>query len=173
METKNLKNKKEFFISPTSPFHFDGTFHKPSHFPYKLDDWETGKYWQAVRIDKKLFGLKIENKGKAQKPKIKVSVFYDKGVSDKEIENIKQEIIWRFDLNADLKEFNKLAKNDKRFYPIFKKWLGMRNSSAHNLYELLIIAVLLQNATVRRTVQMTNVLLDNYGTRLKFDGKDI
>jgi 3-methyladenine DNA glycosylase/8-oxoguanine DNA glycosylase len=173
METKVLKNEKEFFISPTSPFHFDGTFHKPSHYPDKLTDWETGKYWQAIRIGKRLFGLKIENNGKTQKPKIKISVFYDGKISDGELEKIRQEIIWRFDLDADLKEFNKLAKGDKRFYPIFKKWLGMRNSSAHNLYELLIIAVLLQNATVRRTVQMTNVLLDNYGTRLKFDGKDI
>ncbi len=173
METKILNNKKELFIFPSSPFHFDGTFHKPSHYPDKLDDWESGKYWQAIRIGKRLFGLKIENKGEAQKPKIKVSIFYDKSISERELENIKQEIIWRFDLDADLKEFNKLAKSDKRFYPIFKKWLGMRNSSAHNLYELLIIAVLLQNATVRRTVQMTNILLDNFGTKLKFDNKEI
>jgi len=27
MKGKNLTNKKEFFISPTSPFHFDGTFY--------------------------------------------------------------------------------------------------------------------------------------------------
>ena len=173
MKYQALKNKKKFFISPSSPFHFDGTFHKPSHFHDKLGDWESGKYWQSIRIGKRLFGLKIENKGETQKAKIKVSVFYGKNISDGELEKIKREIIWRFDLDADLKEFNKLAKSDKRFYPIFKKWLGMRNSSAHNLYELLIIAVLLQNATVRRTVQMTNVLLDNYGTRLKFDGKDI
>jgi 3-methyladenine DNA glycosylase/8-oxoguanine DNA glycosylase len=173
MKSQVLKNKKEFFISPSSPFHFDGTFHKPSHYPDRLDDWESGKYWQAIRIGKRLFGLKIENKGETQKPKIKVSVFHDNKISESELEKIKREIIWRFDLDADLKEFNKLAKSDKRFYPIFKKWLGMRNSSAHNLYELLIIAVLLQNATVRRTVQMTNVLLDNYGAKLKFDGKDI
>jgi 3-methyladenine DNA glycosylase/8-oxoguanine DNA glycosylase len=173
MKTNILKNKKELFIFPTSPFHFDGTFHKPSHYPDKLSDWESGKYWQTIRIGKRLFGLEIENKGKTQKPKIKVSVFYENKISKNEVEKIKQEIIWRFDLNADLKEFNKLAKSDKRFYPIFKKWLGMRNSSAHNLYELLIIAVLLQNATVRRTVQMTNNLLDKYGMKVKFDGKDI
>lgn len=173
MKSKILKNKKELFIFPTLPFHFDGTFHKPSHFPDKLSDWENGKYWQTIRIGKRLFGLKIENKGEAQKPKIKVSIFYDKSISDEEVENIKNEIIWRFDLNADLREFNKLAKSDKRFYPIFKKWFGMRNSSAHNLYELLIIAVVLQNATVRRTVQMMTALLDNYGTKLSFDKKDI
>lgn len=173
MKSQVLKNKKAFFISPSSPFHFDGTFHKPSHFPDKLSDWESDKYWQAIRIGKRLFGLKIENKDYMQKPKIKVSVFYDKDITDKEIESIKQEIIWRFDLGADLKEFNKLAKNDKRFYPIFRKWLGMRNSSAHNLYELLVVAVVLQNATVKRTVQMMNALLDNYGTKLKFDGREI
>jgi len=174
-KTKILKNKKEFFIFPTSPFHFDGTFHKPSHFPIpnKLDDWESGKYWQTIRIGTRLFGLKIENKSETQKPKIKVSVFYDKDITDKEIESIKQEIIWRFDLNVDLKEFNNLVKNDKRFYPILKKWLGTRNSSAFNLYELLVIAVLLQNATAKRTTQMMNILLDNYGTRLKFDDKEI
>ena len=173
MKVQSLKHKREFFIFPSSPFHFDGTFHKPSHYPDKLEDWEPGKHWQAIRIGKRLLGLKIENKGKTLRPKIKVSVFYDNKISKGELEKIKQEIIWRFDLNADLKEFNKLAKSDKRFYPVFKKWLGMRNSSAHNLYELLIIAVLLQNATVRRTVQMTNVLLNNYGTKLKFDGREI
>jgi N-glycosylase/DNA lyase len=173
METKILESKKEFFISPTSPFHFDGTFHKPSHYPDKLDDWEPGKYWQAIRIGKRPFGIKIENKGTLMKPKIKVSVFYDKEISEGELEQVKEEIIWRFDLNADLSEFNQLAKSDKRFYPVFKKWLGMRVSSAHSLYELLTIAVLLQNATIRRTVQMTNTLLDKYGTRLKFDNKEI
>lgn len=173
MKSQVLKDKKEFLIFPTAPFHFDGTFHKPSHFPDKLDDWEPGTYWQAIRIDKRVFGLRIENKGTTQEPKIKVSVFYDKTISDKEIESIKEEIIWRFDLNADLREFNKLAKSDKRFYPVFKKWVGMRSSSAHNLYELLIVAVVLQNATVRRTVQMMNALLENYGTKLKFDSKEI
>jgi len=172
MKTQLLKNKIDFFISPSSPFHFDGTFHKPSHFPDKLSDWESGKYWQTIRIGKKLFGLKVENRGESSKPKIKVTVFYD-DISDKEIENIKNEIIWRFDLRADLKEFNKLTKSDRRFYPIFKKWIGMRNSSAHNLYELLIVAVVLQNATVRRTVQMMTALLDNYGTKVNFDDKEI
>lgn len=168
-----LDKKKTFLIHPTAPFHFDGTFHKPSHFPDKLGDWKSGKYWQGIRIGNKLFGLKIEDKGSVQKPKLKVSVFYKGSISDKEIETVKQEVVWRFDLEVDLKEFNKLARKDKRFYPIFKKWLGMRNSSSHDLYESLIVAIVLQNATVRRTVQMMNALLDNYGTKLKFDGKEI
>jgi len=166
---KELKNKKIFYITPTQPFHFDGTFHKPSHFPDTLSDWEKGKYWQTIRVDKKIFGIKIEDK----KPKLKITVFYDGKISDKEIDFIKQELIFRFDFNKDLNEFNKLAKKDKRFYPVFKKWIGMRNSSAHDLYGLLIISIFLQNATVRRTVQMMEAMLKSYGTKLKFDNKEI
>ncbi len=170
---KVLKNRSVFTITPTAPFHFDGTFHKPSHFPTKLNYWKSGKYWQAIRIGKKLFGIKIEDRGEKQKPKIRISVFSNKKISDTDLEIIQQEIIWRFDLDADLKKFNALAKKDKRFSPVFKKWTGMRNSSAQNLYELLIVSIVLQNATVRRTVQMTDALLKEYGTKLVFDGREI
>jgi len=173
LKTIKLNNTKVFEITPTSPFHFDGTFHKPSHFPDKLTNWEEGRYWQTIRVHERIFGLKIENQGQTSKPKLKVTIFYDKDISKEELKFIKYEIIWRFDLNADLSEFNKLAEKDKRFYPVFKKWLGMRNSSAHNLYELLIIAVLLQNATISRTVQMTDALLENYGERVTFDRKTL
>jgi len=81
MQTKILNNKRQFIIIPTSPFHFNGTFHKPSHFPDNLSAWESNTYWQTIRIDKKIFGIKIENKGKLKKPKVKVSIFYDNSIS--------------------------------------------------------------------------------------------
>jgi N-glycosylase/DNA lyase len=49
----------------------------------------------------------------------------------------------------------------------------MRVPSLQGLYESLIITVVLQNATVRRTVQMMNALLDNYGILCLFDDKEI
>ena len=78
MKIQVLKNKKELFIFPTSPFHFNGTFHKPSHFPDKLSDWESGKYWQTIRIGKRLFGLKIENKEDTQNQKLRFQFFMTK-----------------------------------------------------------------------------------------------
>ena len=174
MKIKTLSHKRNLFIMPTSPFNFDGTFHKPSHFPnnLKLDDWVPGKYWQVLRLNKKLYGLKIEDNGTA-KPKLKISIYSEKNLDDTKLEALKQEIIWRFELNANLNEFNELAKKDKRFYPVFKKWSGMRNSSQHNLYELLTIAIVLQNATVRRSQQMLDTLLGKYGTKIKFDNKEL
>lgn len=170
-----LPNKKEFFLFPTPPFHFDGTFYKPSHFPnkLKLDDWVPNTYWQGLRLGKKLYGLKIENAGTVVHPKLKAAIYSDKNFTQAEVEELRQEIAWRFELDRDLKEFDALAKKDKRFSPIFKKWLGMRNASQYTLYELLIIAIVLQNATVRRSQQMLDALLGKFGTKLEFARKEL
>lgn len=49
----------------------------------------------------------------------------------------------------------------------------MRPGHPSSLYEYLIIGIVLQNATVRRSVQMFKALLENYGTLLEFDGKKL
>lgn len=42
-----------------------------------------------------------------------------------------------------------------------------------SLYEYLVIAIVLQNATVSRSVQMLQALLDRYGSTLGFDGREL
>ncbi len=170
-----LNKKRTFVAYPKAPFHFDGTFHKPSHFPnnLKLEDWQPGKYWQTLRLGENLYAFLAENKRTTTKPKIKITVYSDKNFSKEELEKIKREFNWRFELEIDLREFGELAKKDKRFYPIFKKWLGMRNTSKNTLYELLIIAIVLQNATVRRSQQMLDALLAKFGTKVLFNHKEL
>jgi hypothetical protein len=47
----------------------------------------------------------------------------------------------------------------------------MRPGHPGSLYEYLIIGVVLQNATVKRSVQMFQNLLINFGDVLEFDNK--
>jgi len=56
---------------------------------------------------------------------------------------------------------------------VFQRWRGMRDSCFNSIYELLVIAIVLQNATVRRTVQMMRALLEAFGTKLTFDSKTL
>jgi 3-methyladenine DNA glycosylase/8-oxoguanine DNA glycosylase len=49
----------------------------------------------------------------------------------------------------------------------------MRPLTCNSLYEYLIIAIVLQNATVRRSVQMMQALFNAYGTPLSYDGKTL
>ena len=92
MKTLTLKNVKEFFINPNSPFNFDGTFHKPSHFPnnLKLDDWKAGEYCQTLRIGNDLFAIIIKNKGTLLKPKLEVAVYSQVLLDEDYLEKIKQ-----------------------------------------------------------------------------------
>ncbi|RPI26812.1 MAG: hypothetical protein EHM70_18540 [Chloroflexota bacterium] len=62
---------------------------------------------------------------------------------------------------------------DPELCPILAKWRGMRPLNYSSLYEYLMIAIVLQNATVRRSVNMMQVLLETYGTLLSFDGKEL
>jgi 3-methyladenine DNA glycosylase/8-oxoguanine DNA glycosylase len=49
----------------------------------------------------------------------------------------------------------------------------MRPMHLGSLYEYLVIAIVLQNATVRRSVQMLQALFERYGTLLRFDRRQL
>ena len=70
-----LKKKKSFIVKPKAPYNFDATIFKPSHYPSPLEFYETGKYWFTMRFVKKIFGIKLENKGTVRDPSIKVTVY--------------------------------------------------------------------------------------------------
>ena len=164
-----LTRRSTFTVRPSAPFHFDATFHKPSNFPAPLTAWEPGRYWQTIRIEGRLLGLRVENLGTSARPSIRIVVFHDGGFEDGTKRELRDELAWRFHLDADLREFDRRMRVDARFAPVFRRWRGMRGSNPYTLYELMIVGALLQNATVRRTVQMTEALLHAFGTQVRFD----
>jgi len=169
-----LKKRASFTLFPIAPFNFDATVFKPDHFPTPDHIWEKGKYWQTMRVDNKVIGFKLENQGTIKKPKVKITLYTEKSLSPKEKQEVVNKISYQFGFNEDLNEFFKKFRNDKLLDPSFRKLLGMRvNSGEIGLYTMLMVYIVLQNATVRRTVQMMNALLENYGKKVKFDGKEI
>jgi 3-methyladenine DNA glycosylase/8-oxoguanine DNA glycosylase len=168
-----LKKTSTIKITPKPPFHFDSTFHKPSHFPSSIITWEQGTSWQTWLWQNKKLGLKFINKGTTDKPKLLVEI-YSKSTPDNEIiKSLQKEIVYRYNLDLDLNDFYKKFKNDKILGPIIKKWRGMRPGHQNSLYEYIIIGIVLQNATVKRSVQMLQSLLENYGKQLEFDNKKL
>lgn len=113
-------------------------------------------------------GTVFENSGTAKNPKVTVKVFSDKKLSDDLLENIKGEIIWRYNLDLGLSQFYQDAGDDPLLKPIIKRFYGLRPMHHGSLYEYLIIAIVLQNAPVRRSVYMMQTLFENYGSQLEF-----
>ncbi len=170
-----LKYKKTIEIIPTKPFHFDSTFFKPGHFPSNDMKWAErgGKRWQTMLFWRERLGMVFENAGTTKNPKVKVAIYSQKKLSSEFIGSVKNEVIWRYNLNLDLSGFYKDLGKDPLLKPIIKKFRGLRPMCPGSLYEYLIIAIVLQNAPVRRSVYMMQALFENYGTLLEFAGQKL
>lgn len=166
-----LKYKTSVIIFPNPPYSFDATIHKPSHFPSSDNEWVKGKYWITMVWQDKILGLKLEGKGTRSKPKVKVTVYSEKPLSKEFVSSLIPELKYRFNTEGDVSEFVQASKNDKVLAPLIKKWGAMKPVAANSLYETLIIYVVLQNATVRRTHQMLENLFNRFGKKVKFDDK--
>lgn len=164
-----LKLQKTIRIKPTKPFAFDPTFHKPGHFTSGDNLWKPGVRWQTWNWNGLPLGIKFINKGTIGNPLIEIKIYSDKKLA--EIEDLIEEIKYRYNLDLDLSDFYKTFNKDKFLSPIVRKWRGMRPGHPSSLYEYLIIGIVLQNASVRRSVQMFKALLENYGKLFEFDRK--
>ena len=168
---RQLKHKRVIEIEPTAPFNFDTTFHKPDHFPTSDNAWEPGVRWQTMLWQGKCLGLKFENRGTIAQPCVRLSIWSKQKLNRALVDGLITEITFRYNLQLDLAEFNRRFRADPQLGPIIRKWRGMRTFSAGSLYEYLIIAIMLQNCTVRRSVNMMQALYEKYGAVLKFDAR--
>lgn len=174
MQSITKLNQEEVVeIKPTSPFAFDPTFHKPDHFTSGDNYWEKEIRWQTWNFKGNCLGIKFENKGTIGNPKIAVHIYSQELLPKDLIDGLISELKYSYNLNLDLSNFYIKFKDDKILGPIIKKWRGMRPGHPSSLYEYLIIGIVLQNATVRRSIQMFKALLENYGTPLEFDDKKL
>jgi len=114
-------------------------------------------------------GLIYENAGTKLKPKVRVRIFSNKSLTKDFLASLKQEIIWRFNLDLDLADFYKDVSKDLLLSPIIKKFSGLRPMHYGSLYEYLIIDIMLQNTVIRRSVSMLQSLFERYGDLLEYD----
>lgn len=172
MNKDQLIKQVTVYIEPTKPFCFEGTFFKPSHFPSKLVIYDGNKLYQAIEVGKHVFGIEIFGSG-PNSQKVGVGIYSKKAVSDSLKEAIKRELATRYNLDGDAGDFIKEYENDSLLSEPIKRWGGMRPSVAYSLYGFLMVATMLQNTTIKRTVQMMDALLGKYGKKLVFAGKEV
>jgi 3-methyladenine DNA glycosylase/8-oxoguanine DNA glycosylase len=168
-----LKAKHVIELYPAAPFDFDATLYNPSHFPTADHEWQPGIRWQTLLWQKQRLGLKFENQGTVDRPKITLSIWSKEKLDRQFVKGLTDEITYRYNLQLDLAEFNRRFEHDPHMGPIIDRWRGMRPLNYSSLYEYLIIAIVLQNATVRRTVQMMQALYERYGTWMAYDDKKL
>lgn len=170
-----MKKLKRIFtetIKPKPPFNFEASY-KPSHFETPLESYDKGKYWFTMRFLNKIFGIKMWSIGTVNKSKVKIEIYSNSNLNKDEKKELLKELNWRFCFDEDITDFIKLAKKDKILKKTLKYVYGMRECSLNSMYELLVISLVLQNTNVKRTRTMLKNLLERYGSKVKFDNKEL
>lgn len=169
---KEFQLQKIARLGPRGPFHFEGTLHKPSHFPAPVDVFSDGAFHFALRQGSRTFGIRLRPAASSTDP-LNMEVYSDCEVADREVDALSSEVYFRFGMGLDLSDFFRLAAQDDLLAAVVDRWRGMRPSCAFSLYELLCITILLQNTRISRTVSMMRSLLDCYGEEISFAGVNL
>ncbi len=161
-------------IKPSAPFNFIATVFKPSHYKSAIVKFKDEKSYQILRVGRALFGIVLSDSSKSKEyPEVTVTVFARPGTKVEQAtkEQITQEIRYRYNMDGDILEFLKSYGKDPQISGPIKRLYGMRPSCAYSLYEFLMITTMLQNTVVRRSVSMTEAMLNAFGKKVLFGGQ--
>lgn len=76
-------------------------------------------------------------------------------------------------LKEDIRQFYALAEHDLLVKSLVEDLYGMRRTQRPDIFPMLVLAVTLQMASIRRSDQMMNLLIKEYGEKITFDGKEV
>lgn len=169
----SLAQSKSLSLVPLPPYNFDANFHIPSHYPSSDTAREEGNCWSTMLWEGKALGLRFKNKGTTVRPRVGLTIFSKRRLTQGYVDGAVSEIRWRFNFDQDISEFTRRYAGDPHLRGPTKRWKGMKPIAANSLYESLMIYLTLQNATVRRTVQMLENLFRRFGQMVLFDGRSL
>jgi len=120
-----------------------------------------------------MHGLKLESTGTVKKPEVLCGVFsHEKLYGDKKRE-LASLISWMLSLKEDIRPFYALARHDPLVKVLVEDLYGMRRTRRPDIFPMLILAVTLQMTPIKRSDQMMNLLIKEYGEEVTFDNKRI
>jgi 3-methyladenine DNA glycosylase/8-oxoguanine DNA glycosylase len=176
MLISDLPCSTAFKLRAIPPYDFSLTVHKLAGWslltPFEI--FEDGTLWTGMRQNSgKMFGLRLRSEGTVEKPEISCTVFSRKKMSVKKRKVLSEMAAWMLSTNEDLREFYALAEHDLLVKSLVGDLYGMRRTKRPDIFPRLVLAVTLQMAPIRRSDQMMNLLIKEYGEKIAFDGKEV
>ncbi len=165
-----LPASRSILLRPRAPYHFDANLRKPSHFPSSDTAWTPGTLRTTMFWGDEPLGLRFRNRGTPWRPRIYLTVYSRAALPEDGFRRVAEEVRWRFNLDQDIATFCRCYRDNRALGPAVRRWRGMKPVAANSLYETLMVYVVLQNAVVRRSIQMLEALFQRFGSRAAFDG---
>jgi 3-methyladenine DNA glycosylase/8-oxoguanine DNA glycosylase len=167
------KHHVEFSAVP--PYNFELTVHKPAGWWWSTPNevFQNGILWTTARLNSRLYGFRLNAAGNMRKPVVSCAIFSNRSMNSQEKDDITQTVERALGVKEDLSEFYVMTSKDKILRELVKDLYGMRTMAWPELFPALILAVTLQMAPMKRSNQMMELLIKNFGDEICFDGKTI
>ena len=176
MLTIELPYSTTFRLRAVPPYDLLLTVRKPARWSFltPFEKFEDGTLWTGMRLTSgKIFGLKLRSEGTVERPRISCEVFSRKELRAEEEEALLNIITWMLSLEEDIREFYALAERDILVKSLVEDLYGMRRTKRPDIFPRLVLAVTLQMAPIRRSEQMMELLIKNYGVKIRFDSREV
>jgi 3-methyladenine DNA glycosylase/8-oxoguanine DNA glycosylase len=170
-----LRHESKFVITPLAPFNFKLTMKKPAGWSlFNADEiYEDGTFWTATRLQGRLVGLRLRSVGKVEKPRINVTTFTSVRLTEEEVIGIEKSLGTLIGADQNLNDFYDMARNDDILRHTIEDLYGMHDTQSAYLFNSVVLSICLQMAKLDRSSKMMASINRLYGTRVKFDGKEI
>lgn len=169
-----MKKSLEFNLAPVAPYNFELTVRKWAGWywltPFEV--YEKGTLWTGTRLNSRPLGLKLKSLGTVEKPKIEIQVI-GQPLSKKQQRSLVKFLKDALAVDQNLSEFYALCEKYPVLRQVKKDLYGMHTATDPNLFNGAVLSITLQMAPTKRSLKMLYDLFENYGEKLRFDGKEV
>lgn len=175
LDRLELREVVELELEGVAPYDFELTIHKPAGWDWltPFEAYSEGTVWTGMRVADRPVGLRVTSVGAVERPKVKVTVYSDDELSEREEKMVSDRVSFCLKIGEDIADFYVLAESHPVLGPIKDDLYGMRDTPRPDVFCGSILAVTLQMAPIKRSSQMRRDLYQAYGDRLSFDGRTI
>jgi DNA-3-methyladenine glycosylase II len=160
-----------FSLTIPAPFDFALTVAKPAGWPWSTpkEQFAEGTLWTGIRIRGIPAGLVLRATG----DRVRVRAFTEARLAKGDRDELREIVRYGLGAHEDLEGFYTFAERD----PVLKRAVadhpGMRIGHLEDVFDGVILAILLQMAPIARSEQMMDRVLEEFGTRIVFDGREV
>jgi DNA-3-methyladenine glycosylase II len=160
----------ELIIKPLPPFNFSFSAWIFSDGDPRVQRYEGGVYWHALRLGRRPVLIKVRSHGTVDEPRLAARVEPD-GSSRSETEDAKALVRRIFNLDLDLRPFYEAVKGDPVLARVTERLRGLHSPSTATPFEALIDSVTEQQISLRAAWSMQRKLIETFGDSLILNGK--
>jgi DNA-3-methyladenine glycosylase II len=160
-----------FALTIPEPFDFTLTVAKPAgwHWSTPREIFEEGTLWTGMYVRDIPVGLKLS----AKRNRVSVIAYRESPLNKNQLGVLKGELFSALGGDEDLPGFYRFARGDPILSAVAEHLTGMRVGMVRDLFGDVILAILLQMAPMARSSRMMDAILELYGRRIAFDGREV